>query len=745
MAKYSNEELTRWKQEINAGPIIASRINLRRENDEWVGLCPFHEEKTPSFKVYRNDDGVWLYKCFGCDAEGNVFQFVERFDKLSFSKAVALVLEQAGTIDPNEVEAKAAPKKIVTFPMSHYAQAERALEGSEAGQDWIIRRGITMETARLLHLGFVQDGTVFCGTDHPWRKDGWVSFPTISADGKTVHAIKYRSLVDKKRMIGEKLVSGIMRASDTATLVYNLFTVDQDKDVFVVEGEPDTAIMLQTGNPAVGLISSGHKPNEMEISVLKQAKRRFLAGDNEAEASKKMDRLWKELGPNTYKIQWPEGFKDANEVFLKVSHASQQEFGILIEQLKAAAVKRGVWHPPPDPNAPKPLPPAEFIAQMGDQITPKKINWLWPDRVPLGKITLYAGNPDNGKSLAAMDLAARITQGLPFPDSKNTIKPSGVMMLLGEDDLEDTAVPRLMAANADLKKIHFPKGMTRPVTSDTSSPEVRLDFDLPAIDTYLEQHPDIRLIIIDPISNYLGDVSMVAEQEVRTILIPLKRIAEQRMISVVIVMHLNKKNELDAISRVGGAMAFIGVARSSWMFIRDAAGEDGESKDSFQMARIKGNLTAAGGGGIAYSVTRRAIMIPGEGEVFEPYVIWGDKTQHSADEALEARRGGKQHGAGRPEGTSPQLQEAMAWLQENLQEGPVASKKLFKNALDGAGIKADTLRRAGKTLGIHPKQLADGWLWELPVPNATAATVGRDPDAEEPGEDEVMIQREFGQ
>ena len=59
------------------------------------------------------------------------------------------------------------------------------------------------------------------------------------------------------------------------------------------------------------------------------------------------------------------------------------------------------------------------------------------------------------------------------------------------------------------------------------------------------------------------------------------------------------------------------------------------------MARIKGNLTAAGGGGIAYSVKAHPIMIPGEGEVFIPYVIWGEKTSQSADEVLEAKRGGR--------------------------------------------------------------------------------------------------------
>jgi hypothetical protein len=89
------------------------------------------------------------------------------------------------------------------------------------------------------------------------------------------------------------------------------------------------------------------------------------------------------------------------------------------------------------------------------------------------------------------------------------------------------------------------------------------------------------------------------------------------------------------------------------------------------------------------------------------------------------------------------MQEAMAWLQDALQDGGVASKKLFKDALDGAGIKADTLRAAGKALGIKPAKLADGWFWELPAMNATASTVTPDPTAEEPDEDEAKIEREW--
>ena len=210
-------------------------------------------------------------------------------------------------------------------------------------------------------------------------------------------------------------------------------------------------------------------------------------------------------------------------------------------------------------------PTPQFI--QGDSRKPRKLGWLWLEKLPLGKISLFAGNPDNGKSLVATDLAARVTTGRNFPnDCENTLPPSDVLMLLGEDDLDDTAIPRLIAAGADMSKII----LEDTETDSKNEIQLRLDRHLPLIEEKLESNPNIRLIIVDPISNYLGKANMVAEQEVRSILMPLKRLAKRKNVSIVLVMHLNKKSDLDAISRVGGAMAFIGVSRCSWMFVRDA-------------------------------------------------------------------------------------------------------------------------------------------------------------------------------
>lgn len=382
------------------------------------------------------------------------------------------------------------------------------------------------------------------------------------------------------------------------------------------------------------------------------------------------------------------------------------------------------------------------VFRLADEVNVKVIRWFWKERIPLGKITLFVGNPDNGKSLASTWIAASCTTGRDFPDAPNPLPPSEVLMLLGEDDIEDTAVPRLMAAGANRSKIHLMEAMR---FTDGDERDIRLDQDLKAIEARLDANPDIRLIVIDPISNYLGDVSMIAEQEVRSLMIPIKRLAAARSIAVLVVMHLNKKSDLEAISRVGGAMAFIGVARASWLFIRDAKeeNEDGSKKsepDTFSMLKIKNNLARSDKNGMSYTIKVTKLDLPGFEEEFTPYLDWVGTVEHSADEALGGR--GAKREAHRPAGTDTHLQAAMRWLQNKLQGGPQPQKSILEHAKNEADIAEKTLRRAKQALGVKAYQIARGWQWELPAANATLPAAvsieGADQD-----EDDTKIQRDF--
>jgi hypothetical protein len=83
----------------------------------------------------------------------------------------------------------------------------------------------------------------------------------------------------------------------------------------------------------------------------------------------------------------------------------------------------------------------------------RPIHWLWQNRIPLEKVTLLIGDPDTGKSFVALDLAARVTCGEGVPPEPGLGEPGSVLLLSADDDLDDTILPRLIAAGADLERI----------------------------------------------------------------------------------------------------------------------------------------------------------------------------------------------------------------------------------------------------------------------------------------------------
>ncbi|HLK10047.1 MAG TPA: AAA family ATPase [Candidatus Binatia bacterium] len=85
-------------------------------------------------------------------------------------------------------------------------------------------------------------------------------------------------------------------------------------------------------------------------------------------------------------------------------------------------------------------------------VQPEEVVWLWKDRIPCGKLTLLEGDPDDGKSTVAYDVAARVSAGRAMPLDNTPRDPAGVIILSAEDGLADTIRPRLEAADADLDR-----------------------------------------------------------------------------------------------------------------------------------------------------------------------------------------------------------------------------------------------------------------------------------------------------
>src|SRR5262249_4668337 len=134
-------------------------------------------------------------------------------------------------------------EKVLTFDIARLAEPEAALEASETAKTWLAGRGIDLRTAKQLHLGFVQSAKAV-QPNHPWVNEGWILFPYLSSDGKTITGLKYRSVRGKKTDDG---VSGFLFKTGMKTSLFNLPAVDSFDDLFLVEGEPNCAVMAQAG------------------------------------------------------------------------------------------------------------------------------------------------------------------------------------------------------------------------------------------------------------------------------------------------------------------------------------------------------------------------------------------------------------------------------------------------------------------------------------------------------------------
>lgn len=216
-------------------------------------------------------------------------------------------------------------------------------------------------------------------------------------------------------------------------------------------------------------------------------------------------------------------------------------------------------------------PPTGPVIYWASSVTPRAVEWLWPGRIPLGKLTTFAGNGGLGKTFVLCDVIARITTGREWPEAGGECRePSRCLFISGEDDPEDTLVPRLIESGADLNRVAFLK--TERLDRFTLA-------DLTTLNAALEQMgADTRLVAIDPPTAYLGGVDDHKNAELRGLLSPLALWAHKHRLSIVFNTHVNKPQgaKVEAMMRVMGSVAWVNAMRSAYMFARDPS--DGERR-----------------------------------------------------------------------------------------------------------------------------------------------------------------------
>jgi hypothetical protein len=340
---------------------------------------------------------------------------------------------------------------------------------------------------------------------------------------------------------------------------------------------------------------------------------------------------------------------------------------------------------------------------MADQIEPRPREWLWRHRIVVGGVSMLVGLPDHGKSLISIDIAARISRGTIWPDCDERAAIGGIIILSGEDDPETTIIPRLDAAQADRSRIALLSSVGYKLATEGDDRLIRLDTDIAQLEAAVSRMADCRLIIIDPISCYMGGADDHKGAEVRAVLTKLSDLASRRRLSVLLLSHPPKQEYQHAVHRVSGSQAYGAHARVVWMATKHTVeGDDGKPRERRIMVLAKGNLTNQRTG-LEYVITCR------NSDHTEPHIEWSSEpVELTADEALSAVRS-------KPGPRATRLGAAIEWLNKVLAKGPCPATEI-EAAAEAADHSETAIKRAKKQLGVISfRTLSTGpWTWRLP-------------------------------
>jgi DNA primase len=160
VALISTESLERVKQAADIVEVISVHTDLRRQGTRWVGLCPFHEERTPSFSVDAQEK---LYHCFGCGVGGDTIKFVEEKEGLGFAEAVELLADRYGVELEREREDPRAEAErrqrrrlgeLLDRTGSFYAGYLWEADEAAKAREYLAGRGLSEETLRAFGVGY---------------------------------------------------------------------------------------------------------------------------------------------------------------------------------------------------------------------------------------------------------------------------------------------------------------------------------------------------------------------------------------------------------------------------------------------------------------------------------------------------------------------------------------------------------------------------------------------------------------
>lgn len=346
VAFYTNEIIQQLKSQTDIATVIESFLPLKRSGTgRYVGVCPFHDDRSPSMNV---NPSLGIYKCFACGAAGDVFKFVQEHEKMDFKAAVEWVanftgfaLPKLGQENPEEQEERGMVRRLNELACQWF---EQQLTLSEKAQAYLNSRHITEATRKQFHIGYAPDG-----------REGFIGY-AVKNGFSPADCVKAGLAVEKENggvsdkfrdrlMIAIQNLSGIivafggrdlsenkdpnfkrakyMNSPESATyhksdilfgLHHSRQSIARENAVIIVEGYFDMISLFQGGVTNV-VAASGTALTETHANILSRyAKTAYLVFDGDAAGQKATMRsleivLPKGIAPRIFALSRPDGTK----------------------------------------------------------------------------------------------------------------------------------------------------------------------------------------------------------------------------------------------------------------------------------------------------------------------------------------------------------------------------------------------------------------------------------------------------
>jgi KaiC/GvpD/RAD55 family RecA-like ATPase len=336
------------------------------------------------------------------------------------------------------------------------------------------------------------------------------------------------------------------------------------------------------------------------------------------------------------------------------------------------------------------------VTRQADTVEKCELEPIWEPILYRGNVTLIFGDPGLFKSGLTLDMAARVSKGWDWPLGEKSRGAGDVLIVTGEDDPESVVVWRLEAAGADLSRIVFFDGILQ---TDMDGKQVEREFTLDLHAEHLAAECAKRpysLIVIDPISAFLGKTDSHTNAETRGVLKKLQKIASNCRAAVAVVTH-RAKSAASSQTSISGSIAFAAFPR-----VVRAVMEDPNRADRRMFLHQKNNLSKSKAG-YAFSVSTA--------DNGYPYLKWEDDSEERIAQDVFEENASKT--MGRPVGEK--VQEAMDWLKGFLAKEAREATTCYSVG-EKEGFSEYTLKSAKKRLGIVSlvKGYQGSWHWELP-------------------------------